>query len=173
MSVTEPRELLIHELGDLYYAEQLLTKSLPTLAEEADDSELQQGFNDHLAETEQHVKNLEKAFEALGETAHGERCPAIEGIKAEHDKFMAEEDPSPDICNAFLTGAGSRAEHYEIAAYNGVITLANGLGEDDVVELLRRTWPTNKGSQEARDGRGAARLGEDPGLTKPLEGVSR
>ena len=138
MSMTEPRELLIHELGDLYYAEQLLTKSLPTLAEEADDSELQQGFNDHLAETEQHVKNLEKAFEALGETARGERCPAIEGIKTEHDKFMAEEDPSQDICNAFLTGAGSRAEHYEIAAYNGVITLANGLGEDDVVELLKK-----------------------------------
>ena len=43
MSMTEPRELLIHELGDLYYAEQLLTKALPTLAEEADDSELQQG----------------------------------------------------------------------------------------------------------------------------------
>ena len=138
MSMTEPRELLIHELGDLYYAEQLLTKALPTLAEEADDSELQQGFNDHLAETEQHVKNLEKAFEALGETARGERCPAIEGIKAEHDKFMAEEDPSQDICNAFLTGAGSRAEHYEIAAYNGAITLANGLGEDDVVELLKK-----------------------------------
>ena len=171
MSMTEPRELLIHELGDLYYAEQLLTKALPTLAEEADDSELQQGFNDHLAETEQHVKNLEKAFEALGETARGERCPAIEGIKAEHDKFMADEDPSQDICNAFLTGAGSRAEHYEIAAYNGAITLANGLGRTTSSNSSSRTWPTNKSSQEAGDGRGAARLGDDAGLTKPLEGA--
>ena len=29
--MTEPRELLLHELGDLYYAEQLLTTVLPKL----------------------------------------------------------------------------------------------------------------------------------------------
>ena len=50
---------------------------------------------------------------------------------------MAEEDPSSDICNAFFTGAGSRAEHYEIAAYNGAITRRRA-GEDNVVELLKK-----------------------------------
>jgi ferritin-like metal-binding protein YciE len=142
--MTEPRELLIHELGDLYYAEQLLTKALPTLADEAEDDELKQGFKDHLAETKQHVKNLEKAFEALGENAQGEKCPGIEGIKAEHDKFMADESPSADISNTFLTGAGARAEHYEIAAYNGAITLANGLDEDDVADLLKKNLADEK-----------------------------
>ena len=136
--MTDPRELFLHELGDLLYAENVLVKALPKLADEATDDKLRAGFEAHLEETKQHVKNVEKAFSKLGEKPSAEKCPAIDGIKAEHDKFMAEEDPSPDICNAFLTGAGSRAEHYEIAAYNGAITLANGLGEDDVVELLKK-----------------------------------
>lgn len=142
-SMTEPRELLVHELQDLYYAEQLLTTVLPKLADEAEDAELSKGFEDHLKQTEGHVRNLEKAFEALGEKAKGEKCPGIEGIKAEHDTFMKDEDPSPEICNAFLTGAGARAEHYEIAAYTGAITLADGLGETEVAELLE----TNLGEE--------------------------
>jgi len=137
-SMTDPRELLLHDLADLYYVEQLLTTVLPKLAEEAEDEELSKGFKEHLAQTEGHVKNLEKAFQALGEEAEGEKCPGIDGIKAEHDKFMQDEDPSQDICNAFLTGAGARAEHYEIAAYSGAITLADGLGETQVVDLLKR-----------------------------------
>ena len=36
----------------------------------------------------------------------------------------------------FLTGAGARAEHYEIAAYEGLITMADAMGEDEVVRLL-------------------------------------
>ena len=37
---------------------------------------------------------------------------------------------------AFLTGAGARTEHYEIAAYEGLVTMANAMGEDDVARLL-------------------------------------
>ena len=31
----------------------------------------------------------------------------------------------------FLTGAAARTEHYEIAAYTGLITMAKALGETD------------------------------------------
>jgi ferritin-like metal-binding protein YciE len=142
--MTEPRELLLHELGDLLYAEQLLTKALPKLAEEAGDQELKSGFERHLEETEQHVKNLKQAFDTLGETAKAEKCPGIEGIKAEHDAFMSEEEPSQEIRDLFLTGAGARTEHYEIAAYSGAITLANSLGETDAVALLEENLAQEK-----------------------------
>jgi ferritin-like metal-binding protein YciE len=36
----------------------------------------------------------------------------------------------------FLTGAGARTEHYEIAAYEGLVTMAEAMGEAEVVELL-------------------------------------
>ena len=47
----EPRELFLHELGDLLYAENTLVKALPKLAKEASDAELQEGFESHLEET--------------------------------------------------------------------------------------------------------------------------
>ena len=52
------------------------------------------------------MKNLEQAFEALGEPAKAEKCPGIEGIKKEHDDFVANESPTSEVLDAFLTGAG-------------------------------------------------------------------
>jgi ferritin-like metal-binding protein YciE len=136
MSMNDPRELFIHELQDVYYAENALVKALPEMISEASDKELSKGLDKHLTETRQQVKNLEKVFRALGETAQGEKCPGIEGIKAEHDAFMQKERPSASIRDMFLTGAAARAEHYEIAAYNGLISMARGLGERECVGLL-------------------------------------
>jgi ferritin-like metal-binding protein YciE len=143
-TMTDPRELLLHELRDIYYAENLLVKALPKRAKEASDSELRQGFEHHLEETKQQVLNLREAFSSLGEAAEGEKCPGIEGIKAEHDQFMGEHETSPEVCDIFLTGAGGRTEHYEIAAYSGAITMARALGERDVVKLLKENLSQEK-----------------------------
>lgn len=143
-TMSDPRELFLHELGDVLYAEQTLVKALPKLQEEAADEELAQGFGEHLEETRQHVKNLEQAFEALGEPAKAEKCPGIEGIKKEHDDFVSNESPSQEILDAFLTGAGARTEHYEIAAYEGLVTMAEATGEDEVARLLTENLEQEK-----------------------------
>jgi len=142
--MSDPRELFLHELGDVLYAERTLLKALPTLQEEASDEELALGFEEHLEETRQHVKNVERAFEQLGEKPTAEKCPGIDGIKKEHDDFVAKESPSQDVLDSFLTGAGSRTEHYEIAAYEGLVTMAEAMGESEVVELLTENLDQEK-----------------------------
>jgi ferritin-like metal-binding protein YciE len=92
----------------------------------------------HYGETEQQIRNLEQAFEALGERAKGERCPGILGIIEEHDDFKKEEAGSKTILEAFDLGAGLRVEHYEIAAYGSAIALARNLGVQQVVDLLQQ-----------------------------------
>jgi ferritin-like metal-binding protein YciE len=140
----DPRELFLHELGDLLYAENTLVKALPKLAREANDADLQEGFEAHLEETKQHVDKLKQVFEAIGEPAKAEQCPGIDGITKEHDEFMSEEQPSPEVADLFLTGAGARAEHYEIAAYTGLITMAQAMGESDAVDLLQQNLEQEK-----------------------------
>jgi len=142
--MSDPRELFLHELGDVLYAERTLVKALPKLQEEGSDEELAQGFGDHLEETRQHVKNVEQAFQALGEQAKAEKCPGIEGIKQEHDDFVSNESPSQEVLDAFLTGAGARTEHYEIAAYEGLVTMAEAMGEDEVASLLTENLEQEK-----------------------------
>lgn len=81
---------------------------------------------------------MKAVFEALGEKAKAEKCPAIDGIKAEHDEFISDEKPGAQVRDIFLTGSGSRAEHYEIAAYTGIITMARAMGETKAVALLEK-----------------------------------
>ena len=143
-TMSEPRELFLHELGDILYAENVLVKALPKMAKEADDADLSTGFEDHLDETKKHVQVLEQVFETLGEKPKAEKCPGIDGIKKEHDEFFSEHRAAPEVADLFLAGAGARAEHYEIAAYSGLITMARALGEDDAVSLLEQNLEQEK-----------------------------
>jgi ferritin-like metal-binding protein YciE len=135
---TDPRELFLHELGDILWVEKTLVKVLPRLARESTDEELRKGFERHEQETRKHVDNLEAAFAELGEKAKAEQCPGYAGIKEEHDEFIKEMKPSPEIRDMFNTGAAARTEHYEIAAYTGLVTMARAMGEVNVAELLEQ-----------------------------------
>jgi ferritin-like metal-binding protein YciE len=146
--MSKPRELFLHELGDVLYAERVLVKALPKLHKEASDDELAESFAHHLEETKQHVANVEEAFKALGKKPKAEKCPGIDGIKQEHDEFVEQESPSAAVLDQFLTGAGARTEHYEIAAYEGLITAAKAMGEADVASLLSQNLAQEKKALE-------------------------
>ena len=143
-TMTEPRELFLHELGDILYAENVLVKALPKMAQEADDKELTSGFEKHLEETRKQVDVLKQVFDELGEQPKAEKCPGIEGIKTEHDEFFSEHEVAPEVADIFLTTAGARVEHYEIAAYEGLITMANALGEKKAAGLLETNLEQEK-----------------------------
>jgi ferritin-like metal-binding protein YciE len=159
-TMTSPRELFLHELGDVYYAETQIVKKLPKMIEEASDSELSKGLEKHLGETKQHVANLEQVFSEMGEKAKGERCPGIEGITEEHELFMSEHDPSPALRDMFITGSAARVEHYEIAAYNSLIEMARGLGETTSAELLEKNLAQEEHALETVESVGA-RMAQD------------
>ena len=59
-------DLFVHQLQDIYYAEQQLTKALPKMANKATNPQLKQGYLTHLDETKQHVKRLEEVFRMHG-----------------------------------------------------------------------------------------------------------
>lgn len=145
-TMTSPEDLFVHELEDVYYAEQQLTKVLPKLAKEVSDTEFSDALEHHLDETKEHVANLEQVFQELGVPAKGEKCPGIDGIKEEHDTFLEENDPNGDVLDLFVTGAAARTEHYEIAAYTGLVEMAESLGAKKAAELLQQNL---KQEQEA------------------------
>jgi ferritin-like metal-binding protein YciE len=129
-------DLLIDELKDLYDAEHQLTKALPKMAEAASNTQLQNAFNQHLAETEGHIRRLEQAFTALGEKASRKTCKAMKGLVEEGDEVI-KEDGDPSVKDAALIGAAQRVEHYEMAGYGTARTFAQTLGLNDVAALLQ------------------------------------
>jgi ferritin-like metal-binding protein YciE len=74
-------DLFLHGLQDIYYAENQIVKSLPTMIEKSTNRELAKGLRDHLRETEVQVTRLDKVFEKLGQQPKGTDCPAIEYIR--------------------------------------------------------------------------------------------
>ena len=79
--MSDPRELFLHELQDIYYAENTITKALPTMISEAGDDELVEGLEKHLDETKDQIKVLDQVFEQIGEKAKGERVPRHRGAQ--------------------------------------------------------------------------------------------
>jgi ferritin-like metal-binding protein YciE len=133
--ISDPRELLVHKLGSAYTMEKTVTEMLETNAEKAQDPELKQLFTHHLEETHRQITNLERAFEAIGPEPEGQSHPAIDGLKKQGEHTVREVDDS--LVDSVLAGGATEVEHHEIAVYNGLITKAEALGEEDVVALLR------------------------------------
>ena len=141
--ISTPRDLFLHELGDVLYVEQKLADEvLPKLIGEVKDADLKQGLEQHLEETKQHVTNVEQVFDELGEQPSAEKCIGFEGLKQEHDALL--EKSSSALVDLVDAGAAARTEHYEIAAYEGLISLARALGESGAVELLEENLKQEK-----------------------------
>ena len=104
-------DLFVHQLQDIYYAEQQLTKALPKMAEKATDKQLKDGFLKHLDETKVHVQRLEQVFQMHGVKATAVNCPAIDGIIKEADETAGEVDDKA-VLDAALINAAQAAEHY-------------------------------------------------------------
>lgn len=136
MAGSQMKDLLKHELGDLLYAEQLILKMLGTLTREVKNPEVLARVQEHVGETEEQIQRLRRAFEAIGEKAKAETCEAAVGLKAEHDSFKKDENPSKQLLEAFDLGNSLRVEHYEIAGYRSAIAVATAMGEREVAALL-------------------------------------
>jgi len=141
------KTLYIDELKDLYSAENQLVKALPKMAKAASSDELREGFEKHLEQTKGHVQRLEKIFEALGENPKGKKCKGMEGLIEEGSEAM-QEDYEGSVLDAALIGAAQRVEHYEIAGYGTVRSMAETLAEDDHVSLLEETLQEEKETDE-------------------------
>ncbi len=137
------KELYIDELKDLYSAENQLVKALPKMAKAASSDALRQGFEKHLEQTKGHVERLERIFQALGESPKGKTCKGMQGLIDEGSE-ATEEDYEDSVMDAALIGAAQRVEHYEIAGYGTVRSMAATLGEDNHVSLLEETLEEEK-----------------------------
>jgi len=126
-------------LKDIYYAEQQLVKALPKMEKAATTEELEDAFNDHLQQTERHVKRLERIFSQLGKKAEGKKCEAMDGLIREAESIIEETKENTMTRDAALIIAAQKVEHYEIASYGGLVQLALTMGLNRVADVLEKT----------------------------------
>jgi ferritin-like metal-binding protein YciE len=140
-------DLLVHQLQDIYYAENQLVKAIPKMAEKATDKQLKQGFLTHLDETKTHVQRLEQVFQMIGAQVKAIDCPAIDGIIKEANEVIGEV-AEKSVLDAALINAAQAAEHYEIARYGSLIAWAKQLGRNDCASVLQKTLDEEKATDK-------------------------
>ena len=113
------RDLLKHELEDLYSAEEQIIDGLPAMIENAANPKLKKALSEHLKITKLQKTRLEKIKEQLGEEEDEEtrgffsklfsgdekhHCEAMEGLLREGEKMM-EEDMNEEVKDAAIIAA--------------------------------------------------------------------
>ena len=145
-------ELFIDELKDIYWAEKHLTKALPKMAKAATSEELRTAIEDHLAETENHVTRLEDVFESIGEKAVAKKCEAMEGLIKEGETIVTDTEKGSLTRDVGIISAAQKIEHYEIASYGTLKTLAAVLGHNEAAEILDATLQEEKNADSKLTG---------------------
>jgi ferritin-like metal-binding protein YciE len=141
---TQLEKFFTDSLKDIYWAEKALTKALPKMQKAATTEELQSAIEEHLAQTEEQVARLEQVFELLGEKAQAKKCDAMEGLIKEGESIVEETENGSMTRDVGIIMAAQKVEHYEIATYGGLVSLARTLGKEDVAEILSTTLEEEK-----------------------------
>ena len=151
MKLASIDELFLHELQDLYSAEKQLLEALPKMAKTASSDELQEAFQTHFVQTQEHAHRLEKIFDDLELHAGRYKCKAMEGLIKEGAEIL-HADGLDSVRDAAIIGAAQRVEHYEIAAYGTARTFAEMLGHAEAAELLQQTLDEERATDELLSG---------------------
>jgi len=134
------QEVLVEQLQDLLHAEGQLVKALPKMSKAAHDPKMKQAFQAHLEETKGQVERLKQVFELLGTRAKAKPCKAMQGLVEEGQETIAEGKEKEEVAaDLALAVAAQKIEHYEIAGYGSVRTIAEQLGNQKVAKLLAQT----------------------------------
>ena len=142
-SINNLDDLFVHTLQDIYYAEQQIAKNLPTMIEKASDPMLKQGLQQHLGETQNQIKRLERVFEMHGQKAKGTTCAAMDGILEEASDIPGVANDN-DVKDAAIISAAQAVEHYEITRYGTLVAFAKQLGRADCAAVLQQTLDEEK-----------------------------
>lgn len=147
MSVGTAEELFVDELKDIYSAEKQAVKAYPRLTKAVESEELKQAMQEHLEQTKGQIERLDRIFEILEKRSSGKTCEGMKGL-IEEAQTHAEEIEKGPVLDCAIIGALQRVEHYEIAAYGTVATLAEAMGQEEVKELLGETLEEEKETDE-------------------------
>lgn len=144
MQIKSVEDIFIHLLSDTYSAEKQLTKALSKLSRSAYSDKLTAAFQSHLDETHGQIERIDKVVDSEdGLKLKRIKCAAMEGLIEEANEVI-ESTEKNEVRDAALIAVAQKVEHYEIASYGTLVTLAEQLGYKKAAKLLKETLEEEK-----------------------------
>ena len=121
-----------------------LTRALAKLARATSNEKLSQAFHAHLEETHGQIERIDQVVESESNLKIKRmKCVAMEGLIEEANEVI-ESTEKNEVRDAALIAAAQKVEHYEIASYGTLATLAEQLGYRKAAKLLKETLEEEK-----------------------------
>ncbi|MGS3885686.1 ferritin-like domain-containing protein [Escherichia coli] len=144
MNMKTIEDVFIHLLSDTYSAEKQLTRALAKLARATSNEKLSQAFHAHLEENHGQIERIDQVVESESNLKIKRmKCVAMEGLIEEANEVI-ESTEKNEVRDAALIAAAQKVEHYEIASYGTLATLAEQLGYRKAAKLLKETLEEEK-----------------------------
>jgi ferritin-like metal-binding protein YciE len=137
-------KLFVDELKDIYWAEKNLVKALGKMAKAATSEELTKAILEHQEVTKGQLERLDQVFELIGQEPKAKKCEAMAGLIAEGQEVIDDTDEDTAVRDAGIIICSQKIEHYEIAAYGSLRTLATIMGHNEAADLLAQTLSEEK-----------------------------
>jgi ferritin-like metal-binding protein YciE len=138
------RDLFISELKRIYYAEKRAVTALGDQAQAATTNDVRQALMEHQAQSSSQVERVEDIFRIIGMVAEERVSHGIDGLISDTRRVIADTEPKSLTRDAGLIIAAQAIEHFEIAMYGSLLTLANVLDFTQSAELLAKTLAEEK-----------------------------
>jgi ferritin-like metal-binding protein YciE len=138
------QNFFLTSLQELYWAETHLIEMLNSMSAAATNTQLQEAFIEHREETEKHKQRLEEVFSQLAISPQAQPCMGLQGLFDEGWKVIDETEQGTAQRDVALIIAGQKVEHYEIASYGSLITLARTMGQNKIADILAPTLQEEK-----------------------------
>ena len=141
------KDLFIEEMRDTYSSETQSAANLDKMIQAATSPQLKQLFQAHQQESRSHLDRLRQAFQILAVAPEGNFCEATQGLVKEAQEVMGEGLPG-ELLDVALVMAAQKVEHYEIASYGSLHSVAMSCGLDDIGTLLEQTLQEEKATDQ-------------------------
>jgi ferritin-like metal-binding protein YciE len=149
-------EMFVDELRDLFDAENQIVQTLPATIQMIGHSSLKDALSLHVEDTKNQIQRLKKIFKTLNENPTGETCKPMQALLNDLDNVSKKDLPT-SIKDAYLIICCQKVEHYEIAGYGSVRSIAHHLNDtnindrvdfDEIADMLQETLDEESAADE-------------------------
>jgi ferritin-like metal-binding protein YciE len=131
------QELFVHNLSEIYDAEHQFVEGQQEMASKPATRILGSAIEEHIGQTEQHARNLEGVFGQLGQQPQRATNEVAQGLVSEAQQVM-QEAQDENLRDCAINAAVIKVEHFEMGSYRGLVSAAQQMGQDEIVNLLQQ-----------------------------------
>ncbi len=130
-------DVYVHELKDLWSANDQMEKIVLELAEAASDDALAERLKESAEEISEHTGLVKSLIGDLGEDCEKAHCKGMEGLVKEARKHALDEDFADEaLRDVVIIAQYQRMAHYGITGFGTVAALARAIGHEEHVTKL-------------------------------------